>query len=130
MVADITMISAMVAAAGVLIGVVYYLLDIRHQTRVRQTDLVMRLYNTFGSTEFQKAYQEVLSLEFEDYADFRKRYPASNAEGAAARVTVYAFFEGIGVLVKRKLIGMDLVDDLLSTNILVTWEKMQPLVYG
>jgi hypothetical protein len=92
--------------------------------------MVMRLYATFGSAEFQKAYQEVLNLEFEDYADFRKRYPASNAEAAAARMTVYVFFEGVGVLVRRKLISMDLVDDLLSTNILVTWEKVKPIVEG
>jgi hypothetical protein len=34
---DITEISAIVAAAGVLVGVVYYVLDIRHQRQARQT---------------------------------------------------------------------------------------------
>jgi hypothetical protein len=119
-----------ITSVGVLLAAIYYVLQIRHQTKLRQTDMVMRLYATFGSAEFQKAYQEVLNLEFEDYADFRKRYPASNAEAAAARMTVYVFFEGVGVLVRRKLISMDLVDDLLSTNILVTWEKVKPIVEG
>jgi hypothetical protein len=41
---DITEISAMIAAAGVLVGVVYYILDMRNQTRMSQTDLTMRLY--------------------------------------------------------------------------------------
>jgi hypothetical protein len=36
---DITEISAIVAAAGVLIGVVYYILDMRNQTRIRKTDI-------------------------------------------------------------------------------------------
>jgi hypothetical protein len=52
---DITEISAMVAAAGVMIGVVYYILEIRHQTKARQdtakttqADLLMRLYSTWG----------------------------------------------------------------------------------
>ena len=35
---DITEISAIVAAAGVLFGVAYYILDMRHQTKVRQTE--------------------------------------------------------------------------------------------
>jgi hypothetical protein len=41
---DVTEISAIVAAAGVLVGVVYYILDMRNQAKIRQTDLVMRLY--------------------------------------------------------------------------------------
>jgi hypothetical protein len=126
---DVTEISAIVAAAGVLVGVVYYILDIRNQAKIRRIDMVMKLYATFGSTEYQKAYQTMMKLEFEDYSDYRKRC-AENAEVNAALMTVNVFFEGIGVLVKRKLVGMDLVDDLLSSDILGTWEKMKPLVEG
>jgi len=126
---DVTEISAMVAAAGVLVGVVYYILDMRNQGKVRQTDMVMKLYATFGSTEFQKAYQMMMKLEFEDWSDYMKRY-GENADVSAAHMTVNVFFEGMGLLVKRKLVGIDLVDDLLSSDILMTWEKMKPLVEG
>ena len=126
---DITEISAVVAAAGVMIGVVYYILDIRHQAKVRQTDLVMRLYTTFGSTEFQKAFQMIVTMEYEDYADYVKRY-RTNAEIRAAGMTVNTFFEGIGVLVKRKLVSIGLVDDLLGGAILSVWEKRKPITEG
>ena len=59
---DITEISAVVAAAGVLVGVIYYILDIRHQTRIRQTDFVIRLYSTFGSREFMESYGRIADL--------------------------------------------------------------------
>jgi hypothetical protein len=36
-VVGITEISAVVAAVGVIIGVVYYILDLRHQSKIRQT---------------------------------------------------------------------------------------------
>jgi hypothetical protein len=126
---DITEISAIVAAAGVLVGVVYYILDMRNQAKLRQTDMVMRLYDKFGSTEFQKAYQKMMHLEFEDYSDYTKRY-GENADVRAAFMTVNVFFEGMGLLVKRKLAGIDLVDDLLSSDILSTWQKMKPLAEG
>jgi len=122
-------ISIVIASAGVFLAAVYYIFQLRHQAKQRQTDMVMKLYATFGSTEFQKAYQTIMDLEFEDFADYRKRY-AENAEVKAALTTVDVFFEGIGVLVKRKLVGMDLVDDLLSSNILSTWEKTKPLTEG
>jgi hypothetical protein len=126
---DITEVSAVVAAAGVLVGVVYYILDMRHQSKMRQTDMVMRLYATFGSTEFLKAYQTIMGAEFKDYEDYLKRY-STNAEVRLALMSVGVYFEGIGMLVKRKLVGMDLIDDLLNANILSTWEKMKPVAEG
>jgi len=128
-VVDITEISAVVAAAGVLVGVAYYILDMRNQASQRQTDMVIRQCAMYGSTEFQKAYQIIMGLEFKDYEDYRKRY-SSNAEVKAALSTVGIFFESLGVLFKRKLISLDLVDDLFSLTILSTWELMKPIVEG
>jgi len=126
---DITEISAVVAAAGVLVGVVYYILDMRHQRQVRQSDMVIRLYNTFGSTEFAKSYQKVHSLELEDFAGYLKKY-GTDPEVYAAMVNVGVFFEGIGLLAKRKLIDMSLVHDLFSSIVRLTWEKMAPIFKG
>jgi hypothetical protein len=126
---DIQTVSIAVASASVTLAAIYYLWQIRHQTKMRQTDLVMRLYDKFGSTEFQKAYQMMMGLEYEDYADYRKRY-GTNAEVKAAGITVNTFFEGIGLLAKRKLISIDLVDDLLGGAILPAWEKRKPIIEG
>jgi len=70
-----------------------------------------------------------MGVEYDDLADYVRRY-AADAEVLAAGYSVGVFFEGIGVLVKRKLISMDLVDDLFTTPILDTWEKMKPIVEG
>jgi hypothetical protein len=126
---DITEISAILAAAGVLAGVVYYILDMRHQMQVRQTSMVMELYSTFGSTEFQRAYQAIRNLEFEDYADYMKRY-GKDVEVRAAMWTVTIFFEGIGILAKRRLAKMELVADLFGYPIIKTWEKVASPVKG
>jgi len=108
---DTTEISAMVAAAGVLIGVVLTVMQVRDLVKTRHTDIIMRLYAIFESMEFQRVYQQVTNLEFEDYEDFMKKHAEDN-ELRAAIWSVGTFFEGIGVLAKRKVIKMDLVDDL------------------
>jgi hypothetical protein len=118
---DIPSISAIVVAVGVLVGVVYYILDMRNQSKVRQTDLVMRLYSTFNSLEFQKTWEEVLKREAKDLNDYEKKY--SQAEVLA----VGMFFEGIGILLKRKLIDIELVDDMFTMPIKATWEKMRDI---
>ena len=118
-----------ITSAGVLLAATYYVLQIRHQTKLRQTDMVMRLYTTYGSTENAKARLKIMDLEFEDYADFRRKYGV-DIEVRAAWNIVGLFFEGVGVLAKRKLISMDLVDDLFSSDILLVWEKMKPVAEG
>ena len=40
------------------------------------------------------------------------------------------FFEGIGVLLKRKLIDIELVDDLFSEPIRTLWVNMKPMIDG
>jgi hypothetical protein len=66
---DISTLSIAIASASVVVGVVYYALQIRHQARIRQTDLVMRLYSTFSSREFQDAWTKVRTSDFEGLTD-------------------------------------------------------------
>ena len=47
--------------------------------------------------------------------------------GLSLGLHVGLFFEQIGVLLHRKLIDIGLVDDLFSSPIKSTWEKMEPL---
>jgi len=115
---DIPSISAIVAAMGVLIGVVIALIELRNLVKTRQTDLVMRLYSTFGSREFQEAYVKVMATEAIDIDAFLKKQRMESWQ-------VGVFFEGVGVLLHRGLIDIGLVDDLFSTPIKDAWENMK-----
>ena len=53
--------------------------------------------------------------------------PVVNPEAYADQMTLYTFFEGIGVLVKKGLIDVELVEDLFSQRIIWIWEQcLQP----
>jgi hypothetical protein len=125
---DIQTVSIAVASASVVAGVIYYSLQIRHQnlqiqqqTKMRQTDLVMRLYSQFNSLEFQKTWNELLKREAKDWNDYDKKY------GFVEATAVGMFFEGIGILLRRNLIDIELVDDMFTTPIKWTWEKMKDI---
>ena len=51
---DIPSITAVVAAVGVTLGVTLAYLEVRTLVKQRQTDLVIRLYSTFGNRDFKK----------------------------------------------------------------------------
>ena len=71
----------MLASASVIAGVIYYSLQIRHQnlqiqhqTKMRQTDIIFRLYTQACTKEYQEARHTLESIEYKDYNDFVKKY--------------------------------------------------------
>jgi len=119
---DIIEASAIVAAAGVLVGVAYYILDLRNQTKLRQTDLVMKLYSVFATEEFQKEmYTLMTDKEIKDYSIFRKKY-------AVNLPPTGLFFHEVGVLLSRKLADISLISSLFGPVAMGFWENIKPMV--
>jgi hypothetical protein len=129
--ADITEISAMVAAAGVLVGVAYYVLDMRNQTKIRRTDMLVRLYSRSTDSEFMDAFWKVMSMDAADYQDYVKKYGALSTDSPMNRAffTTINFYQMAGVLLLRKLIDLVTVYDFWgSRNPTMLFEKVKPIV--
>jgi hypothetical protein len=121
----------MLASASVVAGVVYYAFQVRHQTKMRKTDLVTRLSRDIAlDREALDAYVDIVEAEFEDYDDFVKKYGKFISRNQVPRsfMLMGNFYEQIGVLLRNKLIDASLVDQLFPVS--TTWEKMKPLVEG
>jgi hypothetical protein len=125
---DIQTVSIAIASAGVFAAAIYYILQIRHQNRMRETDFIMRLYSTYGNEEYSKAVERYLATEYRDYNDFVEKYGPIVSEKPiqVAFRMVCMFYEGVGVLLNRKLVSPDLVYDLFDVK--TFWEKMKPIV--
>jgi hypothetical protein len=128
-VVDIQTVSIAVASASVTLAAIYYIWQIRHQNKVRQTDLVMRLYSALYSKEFTEALTTYLTADFKDYNDFIEKYgpsiPSSNPVQIAGQM-VFSYFDAVGELLHKKLIDMETVEDLFQVRLY--WEKIQPLM--
>ena len=90
-------------------------------------DLVVRLYSTFGEESFQKNYHRVLRWKYHDFEEFDRM---ATDDDFAAFFRIAVFFENMGLLLKRSLAKIDLLDDLLSGPILQSWEKLEPIIVG
>ena len=121
---------------SVPVGVFYHIMTLNNtrktqqlQLETRQAQLFMNLYETFRSPTFRKQLDEVLFIiEFEDWDDMQRNFdPVDNPDTRVSWFSVASFFEGVGVLLKRNLIDISMVDDLLATAIRMTWEKIGPI---
>jgi len=127
---DIQTISIAIASAGVCAAAVYYVLQIRNQTKLRQSDLIMRLHSYTCSKEAMEAFQKMMSIEFDDYDDFVKKYGSRTAVTPETTpvLMIGQFMEGIGVLLHKKLIDVETIRELFPVQ--AAWRKLQPLIIG
>jgi hypothetical protein len=117
-------ISVVLAAASVIAASVFYSFQIRNQTRVRKTDLVMRLYSTWDSLEFQEAFHRVYWADFHDLDSLLESLGGQRHIGSY----LFYFYDQVGALLRRGLIELELVDDLLGNSTRQLWEKIGPCI--
>jgi len=119
---DITSISAMVAAIGVIVGVVFAILELRNLVEARQTDIVTRISSRLSSREHQEAWEKVRDRDITNYNDYKKNY------GFVEVNMLCNVYDQVGVLLRRKLIDASLVHALFGTIIMSRWTKFKPLI--
>ena len=122
-------LSIAIASAGVFLAAIYYIFQIRHQSKTRQVDMIMRLYSYYCSEEFSRASGRYMAAEFKDFEDFQEKYGVVGEHPVTtAFYIVPTFFEGVGALYKRKLADLELLYDLFSVKL--HWKKVEPLMEG
>ena len=106
---DIQTISVLIASATVIVSAAYFMLDIRQNRQIRQTENIIRFSPWFSldAKEMQEAISNVCSVEYADYKDYLAKY-AGKPEQTSLKL-LGNFFEGIGLLVHMKLLELDIV---------------------
>jgi hypothetical protein len=97
----------------------------------RQAQLFMQLYGIYESKDFLKDYTDLWRYEYTDINDWMQKYhPVKNPEAYASFMRVGRFYEGVGILVEKKLISMDLVVELMREAIIFNWDRLKVYAYG
>ena len=88
----------------------------------------MQVYDRFNQKEYWNYDRILQSQTWNDYDDFWEKYGLENEEAYAAFCSLGSYFDGLGVLIKRELIDISLVDDLLQTRLLWFWNKYGTII--
>ena len=121
--ADIQTVSIAVASASVTLAAFYYIWQIRHQTKMRQTDLLVRLFSNMISKDWLEAWEKVRDRESVDYGEYKEKY------GFVEANQVYLFYDQLGRLLRKGLIDIDSLP-LETGQIKQAWEKLEPILEG
>ena len=89
----------------------------------------MNLYETYRSPQFRNQQMTIENQEYTDFDDFYEKYGwENNPESWAMWFSVASFFNGVGILVERNLIEIDLVEELLGNITDRMWILMGPVL--
>jgi hypothetical protein len=133
--AEIQAVYYMVAATGVLVAAAYYILNMKASQRnmqltleARQTQIFLQLMN-YLKTEGKAWTKFILTYQWSDFDDYMKKYgPIDNSDAWDEQFKHQMTFEGIGILVNKKMIDISLVYEAYGDWVMRYWEKYQPVV--
>jgi hypothetical protein len=126
---DVTSISAIVAAAGVLIGVAYYMLDLRHNAEAKEMELSRMVMLDIQSEQGAQRWATTMNLEWKDYDDFMEKYSSrSNPEIFSKWSSQFMTFDTMGFLIKHKVVKAETVYELGGATMIRSWEKYKDII--
>ena len=121
----------MVAATGVLVAAIYYVMSLHNQNQTRQAQLFMQLYSQVSTNQefFKQIMQHMNVWEYKDVDDFDAKWGIkTNPDENTWWHLDTNFLESVGVLVSRGLVSVDLVESWIGFWVIRHWEKFGPII--
>jgi hypothetical protein len=103
----------MVAATGVLVAAIYYVMSLHNQNQTRQA----QLYSQVSTNQefFKQIMQHMNVWEYKDIDDFHAKWGIkTNPDENTWWHLDTNFLESIGILVNRGLVSVDLVESWMG----------------
>ena len=125
---DVDTLSIVLTGIGLIIALTYYALQLRNQNKTRQAQLYMQIWNRFSSEEGNRRALDVMAQEWTDFDDFREKHVFGDLEGRAKRNHIWEEHDGIGFLLHKGLIDIDMLNQLCGSPTILMWEKWEPII--
>ena len=125
-------VSYIAGALGVCVAAIYYVMTLRSQQinmkanlETRQAQLLMGIHQILVKPEMMAAGLKLQSIEMKNVNDWNQL--CKDEEKYKAWTLWAAFYQGIGTLVKEKMIDVGLPAQMYGGNLLWFWEKYRDM---
>ena len=127
--ATLQAVSYIMGSLGVFIAAVFYVLNMRETTKNRKATLTNNLMQFVTSLERHKIGMELLSMEWEDFDDFYRKYDSTvNPDNYAKRLTHWSYYEILGVQYRTGLLDVETLYAVGGVLIVNMWLRFRPII--
>jgi hypothetical protein len=131
----------MVAATGVLVAAIYYVMTLRTTQRnmkqtleTRQADILHRHAQINASKDFMEAWADVVTQQnFLTYEEWRQNYGPYKSPPVAYSnlIMVVQYYEILAGLLREKLVTMEMIRSIWQPiHLVLVWERVEPVIKG
>ena len=116
-------------AISVVLGVIYYAINLRESRRNGRITLANSLTQRMETLEFHRIWADLISYEWKDYDDFEKKYGTdNNQESYARRISMWRTYNGLGSMLKNNMINAEVLHDHGGDNSIWMWAKFESII--
>ena len=135
---EIQTVYYMVAATGVLVAAIFYVLNLRvQQTNMKQTletrrlEIILRHAQMNITPTLLNAWTDVyFNQKFKSFEEYMEKYRGSVNPTAFANLSlIIQYFENFGGLLRDKMVSLDLIERVWHpVHIFAIWERFEPVL--
>lgn len=122
---ELSLIFQLISTTAVILGILFGLLNLRNFQMMRKREAAILMLNSFQTNEFVRGL--LLIFDFPENVT-KDEIDKLSKEDYLAFYIVLGTWERLGILVQRREIPLDLVDDAFSGIILISWRKLSGFI--
>ena len=122
---NMTLLLQTIATTTFVAGAIFTVVQLRHFRLAREREVALTLLGFLHQPDFVKALRLMYDLE---PGLSRAQVETRLGENMHLVYTMMTTWESLGVLVYRRQLSLDLVDDFVSGSLVLSWEKLQRYV--
>ncbi len=115
----------LISTTAVILGILFGILNLRNFQKMRKRESALLMLNSFQTTEFVRGLLLIFDLKEGVSKAEIEELPKDDY---LAFYILLGTWERLGILVHRREIPLDLVDDAFSGPILISWSKLESFV--
>ncbi len=121
-VVDPTLVLTGVSTVAVLVGVAIGVRELRHFSKVREAEVLRTISSRSSSREFLEGFFLLSRMNYKTFDE---------VEGRPEEMALFQWLDSLeemGILVKRGVVPIDVVDDFWHGAVRLIWRKTEPIV--
>jgi hypothetical protein len=123
-------ISIIVAICSIIVAFIIGVRSIRNFAVSRKASVFISFQTQAYSKQLMLDQMEILNKwSWKDSSDFWQKYgPRTNPEAYAKFISVLGFYEGMARLLRKGIIDLDLIPEVMAIGVVMFWEKTESLL--
>ena len=129
---SLEVIAILLSGISISASLFYYSNVLENTNKTRKTQLFTQIYQARYNPDNIDRWMKMMSWEWKDFDDYYKRYSGFGVDPdlGALSIAQFAYYDGLGLLVKNKMVDVETVYQLMSAPIINLWFKFETVIKG